>query len=292
MTLPDRVEVAVVGGGPAGAQCVLWLTKLGIDCLLLEPGTLGGLQARSPFTNSWLAVVQATTAARSVARNIEDNLSAQGCRVAGERCTAVSASPDGFALTLAGGGTLSAGTVVLATGTRERTGGLESLPGVEIGLVGTAALDDIGGRDVVILGGGDAACEAHAILSARDPASLHLFARTRRARDDLWDAIPAAHRHTGAYMIEDGAVHWSGGAHRFDRALVCYGWAPAVPTLPGTIETDAAGHLVVDAVCRTNLPGLYAVGDVNGRGYPCVATALADGVIVAKDIERRRGGTT
>jgi len=54
----------------------------------------------------------------------------------------------------------------------------------------------------------------------------------------------------------------------------------------GLARTDQ-GFLATDAVtAETSLPGVYAIGEVAQRMHPCVPTAMADGVIAAKAIER------
>lgn len=278
-------DAIVLGGGPAGAQCVLWLTKLGLRALLLEPGHLGGLQARSPYTNSWLSVMQATTLAKSVAANIAKNLSEQNCAMRAVACTRVDVAAEGFAVHLAGGDVLRTRNVVIATGTRERTGGLIASDRVAVGLVGLHDLEAKGAR-IALLGGGDAACEAFGTLMSREPAALHVFARSVRARPAMWDAVPGALKTVGHYTVAEDHVAAGDARFAYDHLLVCYGWTPVVPEIGVALAQDARGHLVVDADMQTSHPGIYAIGDVNIRPYPCVATAISDGVYAAKAIER------
>lgn len=199
--MTDReFDAIVIGGGPAGAQCVLWLTKLGLKACLLEKAQIGGLQARSPYSNSWLAVVQATTLARKVAANIERNISEQGCTLFRTSCERIDHSTERNAFLVSTAlGPLSARNVILTTGTSENTGGMESDRAV-LGLVGAASMQ-CAGKDVAILGGGDAACEAYQIAIQKGAARVRVFARSIRARKDMWGAIAAKDKRVGDYSV-------------------------------------------------------------------------------------------
>ncbi|MEM6825291.1 MAG: NAD(P)/FAD-dependent oxidoreductase [Pseudomonadota bacterium] len=276
-------DVIIVGGGPAGAQCALWLTKIGVSCLLLEPDRIGGLQARSPYTNSWLSVVQATTTAKSVASNMQKNLTSQGCARLRASCRRIERSDTGFGV-ITEQGRMEARFVVLATGTQEKTGGLEGDPRAVIGLIGLDAIEGAPGR-VAILGGGDAAAESYAILSAAGAVDLKVFARSVQARPNHWSAIAAESRYHGPYKVGDGVISYRHERFEFDRMVVCYGWQPALPELAFELDVTEAGYVRVDADMQTSQTGVFAIGDVNERPYPCVATAMSDGVYAANVIQ-------
>lgn len=284
--MTDReFDAIVIGGGPAGAQCVLWLTKLGLKACLLEKAEIGGLQARSPYSNSWLAVVQATTLARNVAANIERNISEQGCTLFRTSCERIDHSTErNVFLVSTALGPLSARNVILATGTSENTGGMESDRAV-LGLVGAASMQ-CAGKDVAILGGGDAACEAYQIATQKGAARVRVFARSIRARKDMWGAVAAKDKRVGDYWVEDDVVRYGEGRFSPETICLCYGWAPVIPPLGFKVDLDQTGRIVVDPRMRSSFPGVYAIGDVNNHSYPCVATAVAEGVYAAKEIER------
>ncbi len=280
----------VIGGGPAGAQCTLWMTKLGLNCCLIEQDKIGGLQNRSPYTNSWLSAVQATTRAQDVARNIAANLKDQGCEILFDRCNSVTVDPDsGDFLVAAEQQNFRTRTCVIATGTREVTGGFMRSDTTRIGLVDVAS-GHYQGKRVAILGGGDAACEAHATVTEMGASETGVFARTVRARPQLWAEIPQTQRFATNYTVTDGKVRPTNAPEfEFDVLVVCYGWQPVVPANI-TAKQDALGHFITDEHMETSVRNLFAIGDVNTGPVPCVATALADGVYAAKAIEKRLSG--
>ena len=67
--------------------------------------------------------------------------------------------------------------------------------------------------------------------------------------------------------------------------IVCYGWQAALPELSFELDVTEAGYVRVDADMQTSQTGVFAIGDVNERPYPCVATAMSDGVYAANVIQ-------
>ena len=71
----ERFDAVIVGGGPAGASCALWLKRLGLNPVLLEAsGKVGGMARTNPFEDHWIAVLPDVTG-QDVARNIRRSLS-------------------------------------------------------------------------------------------------------------------------------------------------------------------------------------------------------------------------
>ena len=71
-------DSVIVGGGPAGASCALWLARLGLSPLLVEASErLGGLGNDNPFADDWIAVLPGVTG-QQVAANIDASVRAAG----------------------------------------------------------------------------------------------------------------------------------------------------------------------------------------------------------------------
>jgi thioredoxin reductase len=291
------LDALILGGGPAGCSCALWLQQLGHDVALVErEQRLGGLQATSPYPNTWIAGVMDRTGVE-FARDLERQLRIVGVPLwTGSEPTRIARTPSGFAVALdrgAPGETVEAAHLVVATGVAPRTGGLEAAPGVLFGPGATLEAHDFTGQSVAILGGGDNAAENFAILAAKRPARLIMHARRLRARPPLLERVPEHARRVGPYQVDARArtVTAAGATERYDALVVLYGWEARIPApvrALGTELIDARGFLAVDAERRTKLPGLWAIGEVAQVVHPCCVTAMSDGVICAKAIERER----
>jgi thioredoxin reductase len=293
------VDALILGGGPAGCACALWLHELGLRAALVEhEARLGGWLAESPYPNRWIPGGAGETGI-DLARRMDQHLSGLGLPIHRQSIVSrIDRDTKGFRVTVAPTGVthgevrhFSALHLVIATGVEPRGGGLTAGPEVIIGPGRRIEAFDFAGREVAILGGGDNAAENYGFIRAKRPSRLVIFARTRRARPALADAIPAQAWRIGEYSVEalTRTVSHAGRAERFDVLVVLYGWQARIPeSLAGLAENliDARGFVGTDAARRTAVANLWAIGEVAQAVHPCSLTAMSDGVVCAKAIER------
>ncbi|WP_238910183.1 FAD-dependent oxidoreductase, partial [Achromobacter ruhlandii] len=152
-------DAVIVGGGPAGASCALWLARLGLAPLLVEAsGRLGGLAVDNPFADDWIAVLPGMTG-QQVAANIDTSVRAAGVPLRLDtRVTAVRPCKGGIEATLSdakGDISLARGrTLVIASGVRakgfpEHPPGSQ-WPGVLIGPGSPIVAQDYSGLSVAV----------------------------------------------------------------------------------------------------------------------------------------------
>jgi len=291
-------DAIIVGGGPAGASCAIWLARLGLRPLLLDAAPrLGGLAADNPFPDHWIAVLPEVSG-RDVAANIARSVElARDCAGLGLRLetfvTGVRRLDGGFEAQCDRGGAGASHRgrcLVLASGVRprpldaQRAG--ERWPGVLVGPGAHIAQADYAGRTVAILGGGDNAFENYGYVRSRGAACAHIYARHVRAQRQLVRAVDAPDLRVGGYCVDPDRREVDGRA--YDLVLVFYGWEPRADFAADlALRRDARGFIETDpASASTSVPGCYAIGEVAQRMHPCVVTAMADGVVAAKAIER------
>lgn len=75
-----------------------------------------------------------------------------------------------------------------------------------------------------------------------------------------------------------------------DGLFVSVGRSPATELFRGQLELDAGGYLVADESTRTNIPGVFAVGDVRTKVMRQVVTAVADGAVASHYVEEFLAG--
>ncbi|ALM85104.1 NAD(P)/FAD-dependent oxidoreductase [Bordetella sp. N] len=99
--MPHYSDAIIVGGGPAGASCAIWLARLGLAPLLVEADErLGGLPNDNPFADDWIATLPGVTG-QQVGANIARSVEAAGVEVRrGRRAVAVARTDAGFAVTV------------------------------------------------------------------------------------------------------------------------------------------------------------------------------------------------
>jgi thioredoxin reductase (NADPH) len=311
--------VPIIGGGPAGMSCALWLANYRLEPLIIEQqADLGGMARASRFANEWLLGRPGETArenAEAFARHIEQ---------AGIECLtqarpqALRCNRDGsFALELESSTPatirrLSCRALVIATGTR--FGGQEWLDGlpnaarfadrVHIGPPWAAEGRVRPGSHVVVVGGGDNAFDVSRMLAEKGIRTTVVMRSPQpRAQPPLVERL-RRHEASGmaevltgrtvAALGEAGArlrIRLSGGAKiEADHVLLLLGYRPnsAEPWLTElALASDPRGYLTVDGNMQTSCPGAFAIGDVSNPAHPCIATAIASGTMAAREIQRR-----
>lgn len=294
-------DAIIVGGGPAGASCAIWLARLGLSPLLVEASAhLGGLGNDNPFDDDWIAVLPGVTG-QQVAANIETSVHAAEVPVrVNTRVHAVRPCKGGIEATLLDDqqapSHVRARSLVIASGVCAK--GLPGhphnakWPGVLIGPGSSIVAQDYSGLSVAILGGGDNAFENYVYVRNRGARSVHLYARSVRAQQQWVTRAGQEGVRIGPYLVDPATRSVDGQV--YDLILVFYGWEPQAAFADGlNLARDERGYIRTDfATAQTSVPDIYAVGEVAHRMHPCVVTSMADGVVAAKAIQRRweRGG--
>ncbi len=290
MTYTDAqiFDVIIVGGGPAGAQCGLWLKMLGYNPIILEKGSkLGGLQLLNPHENHWTVCVPGHIG-MDLAESMQVNINRHGvAHILNVSDLMVERKNHNFHATFKdafGVYQMTAPKIVIATGVRHKDGGLTASDKVIIGSGQVIEDQEFTNLSVAILGGGDSAAEAYDFVIEKGAKSVDVYARTLRARKQIYEKIPDQNLHVGAYEVDEVKPMVNGKA--YDKLCVMYGWQPVNP-LPDSIQIklDERGFIDVDENYRTSDKNIFAIGECAQRVHPCMVTAMADGVIAAKALQ-------
>lgn len=290
-------DALIVGAGPAGISCAVWLARLGLHPLLFDASErVGGLCRGNPFPDPWTLLLPQADG-DSVAAQLERSAADAGLdMLLGTRIDRIERQGAGFVVHGAAGGPVPGHTVVLATGVRPRGWrlGLDAqggrLPGVIVGPGGEVARQGYAGKRVAILGGGDNAFENALYVAERGAAEITLYCRSVKAQQQLRERVPQAWLRLDDYSVEPAARRVAG--QPYDLILVFYGWEPALGPVQGLpLALDAGGFVDTERyTAETSVAGIYAVGELTRRQHPCVLTAMADGVVAAKAIQARLEG--
>jgi thioredoxin reductase (NADPH) len=310
--------VPIIGGGPAGMSCALWLKNYGLHPVIIErTALLGGMERASPYEDLWLLGRPGETARRNAeafARHIALEEIETLYETEPER---VAMTSGGFRLALkmrrGGPRVIESRVLVIATGTDFRgqdwvdgvTGACKLANAGRV-LIGPAAVGEPGldiGADVLIVGGGDNAFDiAHRLAAQGKRVTVAMRGKAPRAQPVLQQRIEAdiaAGRVTikpgvAVATLEDGpriGVRFDDGSRiAVDRIVLCFGYAPntQAPWIESLqLKRDGGGYLVVDGNAETSHRGVFAIGDVSNPRHPCAATAIAAGTMAAREILKR-----
>ncbi len=300
----SKFDVIIIGGGPGGLSAALWCADLDLNAVVIERnGEFGGQML---WTHDRIKNYPGIEAANG--RELRDRFLRQVQTTEVQCITGANVIAADLALRnvgLADGKELSAESIIIATGIRRRKLGIageDEFCGWGILDSGVTAKDEVAGKAVVIVGGGDAALENAIILSenARSVAIVHRRSEFTARKDFLDRAakIPSVSYHMDCRLSEIkgddrvGSVVLSDEAKgefsvEADYVLIRIGVEPNSAFLQGQIDMDEAGYINVDRQCATSLEGVYAIGDIANPVSPTIATAVGMGVTAAKVISRK-----
>ena len=291
-------DMIVIGGGPAGYTAALYGARAGLSTLVLEKLSAGGQMALTDVIDNYPGFpdgIDGFTLGEQMQQNAE-------------RFGAVTELAEVYSLNAQGEhkvvetseGTFLGRTVVLATGAGPRELGLPN----EQSLVGRgvhycAACDGMRyrGKTVAVIGGGNSAV-ADALQLARVAAKVIIIHRrdslraTKVYHDPLMklENVEFLWNSEVSEILADKAVKGlrvrnvvSGEEQELavDGVFVSIGRKPASELVADQVELDRGGYIVADESTRTNVPGVYAVGDVRTKVLRQVVTAVADGAMAA-----------
>jgi thioredoxin reductase (NADPH) len=209
-------------------------------------------------------------------------------------------------VTLRSGEELQSIALLIATGLRRRTLGI---PGetefIGRGIIESGARDreQFAGKDVCVIGGGDAAAE-NALMLAEVCPTVTLVNRSRklRARREFTEQLHTHHcvtvfpesrvrRIIGNDGVEAVEIERGGALKPFQMAvqgvLIRIGWEPNTDFARGQIEMDEKDYVIVGSQHETSVPNVFAIGDVANPLAPTIAGAVGAGATAAKVIASR-----
>jgi thioredoxin reductase (NADPH) len=304
----QRIEnVVIVGSGPAGYTAALYTARANLEPLVIEGFAWGGLLQQTTDVENYPGFPEGITGPELM-QHFRDQAERFGARLETDDVTSLELSPDGeLHKVFVGDQVHLARTVLLAMGAQHRK---LDVPG-ELELSGRgvsycATCDAAFFRDVptIIVGGGDSAME-EAMFLAKFAAKVLVVNRRSEFRAskimlERARAIPNIEFVT-PYVVREfvagekkslAVAHLDstdGGSPRtleIAGAFIAVGHEPQSQLVQGQVETDPAGYVVTQGRSTlTNLPGVFAAGDLVDHTYRQAVTAAGSGCQAALDAE-------
>lgn len=311
-TEPAIENVVIIGSGPAGHTAAIYTARAGLTPLLLEGFMAGGVAAGGQLTTTTEVENFPGFPEGISGPELMDRMKAQsirhGARVETETVERVDLKGPPFTV-FAGGREIRTRALIIATGATAKRLGIAGedkywQKGMSACAVCDGALPVFRSKPLVVIGGGDTACEEASFLTrfASRVFMLHRRDQLRASRamqkrvmenpkiEIVWNtvAIEAVGREflTGVRTRntrsgEQGMIEASG-------LFYAIGHEPNTAFLGGQLETDASGYLVMPrpGSTQTRVAGVFACGDVQDRVYRQAVTAAGSGCSAALECER------
>lgn len=310
----DKIfDVLVLGAGPAGLTAGLYAGRSRLSTLIIEKGQDGGqIAITSEIENYPGQMVDEEESGPSLIARMTKQAAKFGC----ERVSDVIKSVDlnGDVKTLVGAkDTYKGKTVIIATGCFPKPIGCKNegeFVGKGISFCATCDANFYEGCDVYVVGGGDSAVEEAMYLTgfAKHVTLIHRRKELRAAKSIQEKAF----KNPKMSFMWDTVVDEVGGSDIMEYMIVknvetgetkkitCapddelgifglfgfIGYNPNSEIFKGVLDLDEKGNIITDVNMHTNIPGVFAAGDVRVKSLRQVSTAVGDGAIAAVQAEK------
>jgi thioredoxin reductase (NADPH) len=304
----ERVEnVIIIGSGPAGYTAALYTARANLEPLVIEGFAWGGLLQQTTDVENYSGFPEGIMGPELMQR-FRDQAERFGARLETDDVTKVELAQDGGVHKVwAGDQLFLARTVVLSMGAQHRKLGIpgeEELGGRGVSYCATCDAAFFREKPTIIVGGGDSAMEEAmflskfaskvAIVHRRDQfrASKIMLERARAIPNIEWVTPYVVQEFVSSENGSLGVARLRNAEDSTEReleiagAFIAIGHEPQSQLVKGQVETDPAGYVVTKGRSTlTNLPGVFAAGDLVDHTYRQAVTAAGSGCQAALDAE-------
>ena len=289
-------DIAIIGGGPAGLVAALYARRANKTAVVLEKGTFGGQITYSPKVENIPGFLSVT--GNEFAEKLVEQVLEQGAEV--ECCEVLEIKNGDVKTVVTDSGEFSAKTLIVATGAKHRTLGLENEErfigeGISFCAVCDGAFYQ--GKDVAVIGGGNSALQEAILLSdvaksvtvvqnldfltgeAKLAEQLYKKENVKVILGSVVEAYLGDSEFSGITVkdTKSGEVR----DIELDGLFLAVGLVPQNDALRGIVELDERGYIKAGEDTLTSACGIFAAGDCRTKRIRQVATAAADGAVAA-----------
>jgi thioredoxin reductase (NADPH) len=307
----ERVKCVIIGSGPAGYTAAIYAARANLKPLLFKGIQPGGQLTTTTDVENYPGYPQGITGPKMM-EDLEQQAERFGTDIRWGIATSVDFSANPHKVIVDEKTVIEADSVIIATGATARYLGLESEEKYKGSGVSACATCDgffYRGKDIAVVGGGDTACE-EALYLAGMCKKVYLVVRKNLLRASkimqqrVIDApnIEVLFERTtkelrGNLVVEEAVlIRRQGQSDEAEEVIKIDGFFLAIGHTPNSdifkpyLETDETGYIkTIPGTPRTNVPGVFACGDVQDKVYRQAVTAAGSGCQAAIEAERYLG---
>jgi len=294
--MKSEYDLVVVGGGAAGLSAAQYGARANLSTLVVEEMAPGGQALLIDGLENYPGLV-GPVSGYVFAEAMRSQAESFGAEFLTASASSLAREPDGRFRLETSEGPVSALALILATGAKHRHLGVpgeEAFAGKGVSYCATCDGPFFKGKRMLVVGGGDAACDEAMFLSKLSDRILMVHRKDRfRAQKALAERVLANPRievrfsTTVAEIRGDkkvSSVLLEGPGGRVEEAVeavfVFVGSIPQAALVPEAAR-DESGSLLTDERMATSLPGIFAAGDLRATPFRQLVTSCADGAVAA-----------
>ena len=295
-------DIIIVGGGPAGLVAALYAGRAQLDALMIEKQFQGGQMVTTNEVENYPGFIDITGS--DLANIMYEHAKKFGGTMEYKEVLDIQVDGD-VKKVITNTETYEAKVVILSMGAKPKKLGLDrelELGGRGISYCATCDGGFFRNKVVAVVGGGDTAVE-DALHLSRIAEKVYLISRSDNLKANkvaqeklfktsnveiLWDsAVTNLH---GENKLESIEVKNKKNNNIFelkmDGLFVAIGSTPSTELVKNLVELDKNGYIIADENCKTNIEGIFAIGDIRTKSVRQVLTAAADGAVSIYEAEK------